>query len=369
MTAKQLTGLFLFLTLAACRSSIPATPAPVQTAAATTVPTLHPTSTPTSPPPTQVPSTPTITPLPATPTVTAAPTDTPVGSDWQVLATMPTRRSEMPAVAFNGLIYVPGGYGNGFSEAAGFAFEVYDPAADTFQDDARQGEAWQSLAPLPYSLNHHMMAVHGDYLYLFGDKQIPTLRYDPAADSWAELAPMPESRWAGAAAVLDDYIYIVGGAGGTGALLRYDPATDTWATLAPLRQPREHLQAVAFEGNIYALGGRWDTGLSSVEIYDPASDSWRVGPSMKERRSGFGATVWKGRIVVAGGELLSPPSISQTVELFDPATNQWTFAPFTLPKPLHGFPLVAIDEALYVLGGSGQAGDIANRGEVWVRRP
>jgi N-acetylneuraminic acid mutarotase len=271
---------------------------------------------------------------------------------------MSVSRSEMPAAVLNGLIYVPGGFGNAFIEAAGFAFEAYDPASD----------AWQTLAPMPYAMNHHAIAAYDNALYVF-DADAPVLRYDPAANAWTELGPMPERRWAAAAVALDDYVYIVGGTGGTGALLRYEPANDAWATLAAPLQRREHLQAVILDSKIYALGGRWDSGLSSVDIYDPATDTWRRGLSMRQRRSGFGAAVLDGRIVVAGGELLSPLDIMDSVEFFDPAVGQWQVAPFTLPVPLHGFPMVAIDNSLYVIGGSGRAGEISNRGTLFVWRP
>lgn len=265
---------------------------------------------------------------------------------------MPSSRSEMSAGVIDGRIYVPGGWTNSFGQST--ALEMYDPATDS----------WTKLADLPFHVNHHATAVYQNALYVFGPED-STLRYDPASDTWQELTPLPENRYAAAAAVLDNYIYVVGGSGSTSDLLRYDPASDSWARLAPLLQAREHTQAVALDGQIYALGGRWDRGLNSVERYDPASDTWFRVPAMNQPRSGFGAAVWEGKIVVAGGELLSPLDIIDSIEIFDPAQNRWELLEVAMPVPLHGLPIAVIGPDLYLIGGSGLAGDVANRGRVY----
>lgn len=265
---------------------------------------------------------------------------------------MPSSRSEMSAGVINGRIYVPGGWGNGFSQST--ALEMYDPATDS----------WTRLADLPFHVNHHATAVYQNALYVFGPEDT-ALRYDPLSDAWTELAPMPENRYAAASAALGDHLYVIGGSGSTSDLLRYDPAADSWARLAPLLQAREHTQAVALDGQLYALGGRWERGLNSVERYDPASDTWFRVPAMNQPRSGFGAAVWAGKIVVAGGELLSPLDIIDSIEIFDPAQNDWHLLDVAMPVALHGLPVAVIDGTLYLLGGSGLAGDVSNRGRVY----
>jgi non-specific serine/threonine protein kinase len=285
-------------------------------------------------------------------TATLLPSPTPTPTIWQEVAKMPSARSEMSAGVIDGRIYVPGGWGNGYDQS--IALEMYDPATDS----------WTRLADLPFHVNHHATAVYNDALYVFGP-EAAALRYDPAANAWEALAPMPEDRWAGAAAALGDFLYFVGGSGSSSDLLRYDPNSDSWTRLAPLLQSREHTQAVALNGQLYALGGRWDRGLNSVERYDPATDTWTRAPSMNQPRSGFGAAVWDGKIVIAGGELISPLAIIDTIEIFDPEKNRWEMAEVSLPVPLHGLPIAIIDHALYVLGGSGLAGDVSNRGRVY----
>ena len=66
--------------------------------------------------------------------------------------------------------------------------------------------------------------------------------------------------------------------------------------------------------------------------------------------------------MVAGGEVFSPDQALMSVELLDPGDEQWaTIDP--LPHGLHGNPLVAIDTAVYLPGGS------IRRGSRGQRRP
>ncbi len=347
LIAASLLIFLLFLLLGCSETAVPQ--ATAVSLAAPTEPTIPATNT-------AIPATHTATPLPtataAAPTATPPPSPTPTSGPWQEMARMPTSRSEMSAGVIDGRIYVPGGWGNGFDQS--IALEMYDPATDT----------WTKLADLPFHVNHHATAVYNSALYVFGPDAV-ALRYDPATDTWEELAPMPEERWAGAAAALGEYIYFLGGSSSSSDLLRYDPATDSWVRLAPLLQAREHTQAVALDGYLYALGGRWDRGLNSAERYDPATDSWTRIPSMNHPRSGFGAAVWGGQIVVAGGELLAPLAIIDTVEIYDPAQNRWELLDVTMPVPLHGLPIAVVGDQLYLLGGSGLAGDVSNRGRIY----
>ena len=292
---------------------------------------------------------------------------------WIQRTSMPTARSEMPAVELNGLIYVVGGYGpvpgglaNGKDSVT--TLDAYNPKTDT----------WSALAPAPEARDHSMMTVYQGRIYVFGGYAGEWVVhpnawvYDPATDQWTVLNPMPAPRTSGAAVTIGDYIYLVGGITSKAHTIlpiwRYDPANDTWTDAAPLLQPREHVNAVALNGLIYALSGRWIETLDSVEIYDPAKDQWTPGVPMKNPRGGFGATVMNGKIYVAGGELIEIGKTVKSVEVFDPAAQAWSSLP-DLPSGLHGVPLVGFEDALYLIGGSGRAADMINWGRVFTFRP
>jgi hypothetical protein len=124
----------------------------------------------------------------------------------------------------------------------------------------------------------------------------------------------------------------------------------------------------------YAIGGR-NVGVedyTSIEVYDPATDTWTLGPDMNVPRAGFGAAVIDGRIYVAGGEQLAGladgnAQVVDSVEVFDPETGTWEIVT-TLPRPLHGMPVIGLDGALYVIGGQRYGGD-RNHGELFVYHP
>lgn len=303
--------------------------------------------------------------FPFAPPTAPAPSEPPseaTGDGWQTGAPLPTARSEMRVAVVDGIFYLPGGFG-GLEK-----LEAYDPASDS----------WASLAPLPEPVHHQMVAAFGGKVYVLGGARNLTWQatasvfvYDPARDEWTTADPMPERRISGEAVALGDFIYVVGGTNGTTSLLRFDPAAEEWQVLPGPSQPREHVAAVAYDGELWVIGGRWqNTGaLASVEIFDPATGAWRDGPPLQEARSGFGAAVVSGPagewIVVAGGEILGPRpwTALASAEVYDPARGEWERLP-DLPAGIHGMPLAAHDGAVYVLGGSDQAGGIDNRGRV-----
>ena len=92
---------------------------------------------------------------------------------------------------------------------------------------------------------------------------------------------------------------------------------------------------------------------------------------MQEARSGFGAAVLGQGIYVAGGEVFDQTlgfeaTALASVKRFDGET--WK-ASASLPRLVHGMPLVAVGDTLYLLGGSIEAAAANNTGEVWSLRP
>jgi N-acetylneuraminic acid mutarotase len=279
---------------------------------------------------------------------------------WEELASMPTPRSEMAAVHWDGKIYVPGGLGGMRT------FEVYDIAADT----------WRGLAPLPAGRHHLMVAAHAGRIFVFSgadDNWRATntaWAYDPNTDRWEILAPMPEPRYAGVAVSLGGYIFAVGGDGPSGRLLRYDPVRAEWTALAATLARREHTAATSLGGKIYVMGGRFSGvgELRSVEMYDVDSGRWVYGPSLRTARGGFSAVYSSNSIYALGGEvIMHDRKTLASTEVLRLGATEWQRGP-DLPVALHGVPVVAVGGVLYVLGGSESAGAIVNRGRVFRYR-
>jgi hypothetical protein len=322
--------------------------------------------------------TPLPTPLPTvSPTAEFDPGEIPQG-EWVYLGKMPSARSEMPAAATGGLIYVAGGFGNPgmdrgnviFPLAHGKALEIFDPLTNL----------WREAAPMPEPRHHLQVAAHDGRVYVFGGSGLCQVEcgfqetawvYDPESDTWTELAPMPYAISAGAAVSLPDGLYLVGGLPDTSqTLLHYDPVTGEWRQKADMLEAREHVTAAAYQGKIYLFGGRWLNDLRSMEIYDPATNTWTAGPEMSEARGGHTAAVVGDRIYVIGGEniLSQEERVVDTMEVYVPGENRW-LGRIPIPKGLHGAASASVDGVLYLIGGSSQVGEVRNSGEVWAYRP
>lgn len=285
---------------------------------------------------------------------------------WQAHSPMSIARSEHPALAVDGAIYVFGGL---ISTPQGTA------VSNSVERYVVEEDRWESAARLPEPRHHAMAATSSGMIYVLGG--FDAAGFNPVStawlldssitESWAELADLPESSGAGAAVALNGLIYVVGGVPDGSALFSYDPLAGTWQVLPSMSGPREHVAAVAFNGNIWVLGGRWGEAiLQTVEIFDPATGVWSAGPDMLEARSGFGASTVDGLIIVAGGEVFNPARALDSVEVFD--GSNWVSGG-VLPVPLHGVPLASVGDRVFVLSGSREAAAVDNTGAVWSLLP
>lgn len=286
----------------------------------------------------------------------------PVSQAWTRRAPVEIPRSEMAAVVVDSSIYAIGGL---VSTAQGFA------ATESVERYLPDEDRWEQVAALPSPRHHLVAAAVGGLVYVVGGYSaegfIPVASgwsYDPATNVWTEIPDLPEAKGAGAADTLDGLVYLVGGVPNGTETLVFDPADQSWTSLAPMQQPREHFAVVAYDDKLWALGGRWEgIMLRSVEVFDPALGTWTEGPGMIDARSGFGAAVVDGAIFVGGGEVFDPTRTLDEVESL--VDGVWTAAP-KLPVPLHGVPMVAIAQDLFVIAGSKEAGNVVNSADTWL---
>ena len=275
-------------------------------------------------------------------------------SGWTAGAPMPTARSEIAAAELDGRIYVAGGLAQlGTTDA----FEVYDPASNT----------WKELAPLPEGRHHLALTALGDKLYLTGgyadlsfspDRKTGWV-YDPKKNKWQPIANMPGPRAAHRTAAVGGKLYVVGGVGPNPlALWAYDPATDSWeAGLTELPTGREHLTAASGGGKLYVIAGRWgNQNLKVVEAYDPghpiAGLDWPTCPHPAAR---LPPPSLMGRIHVTGGEDLNSADTYADHWIYDPASDRWNEAQ-AMPTSRHGLDSAAGGGRWYVIGGGTGAG-------------
>jgi len=146
----------------------------------------------------------------------------PESDSWTQLSDKPTAVTYVSAVLLGEKIYVPGGeLADGMPTDV---LEVYDPRKDN----------WEVKAALPYKVSGYALAAFEGQMYLFGgwdgSKALDNaLRYDPMDDAWYVVSAMPTARAYAGAAEASGKIYVIGGWDGKKALdvnESYAPARD-----------------------------------------------------------------------------------------------------------------------------------------------
>jgi len=288
-------------------------------------------------------------------TESSAPIDQTAPGTWTTFAPLLTARQEVAVAAFNGYVFLIGGFGEGAEPVD--TVEFYDPRENR----------WAPRAPLPVPLHHTAAAVAANRLFVVGGFTGGRVRWTPSAavyeydflrDAWMPRAEMPTPRGALAAASLDGRIHALGGSAdeATGAHEVYDPVTNRWTPANPLPTARDHLAAVSFQGRVWALGGRtsfWGQQYANVDIYDPTTDSWRTGTPLPTGRGGIAAAVLGDRIYVFGGE--APLRIFRATEMYEAAGNRW-IAKEPMPAPRHGIGAAVVGTRIYIPGGGTRPG-------------
>lgn len=276
---------------------------------------------------------------------------------WSAGPSMPRPASEIATAVDGSAMYIAGNY----------------PVGRTFQRfDAASG-AWSVLPDLPGGRDHAMAFAFDGGVFVVGgyrggpDATSPAWRYDIAARTFEPLDGLPAIVASGAAWLNGD-VYL---GHENGDLVQFDPRT--YAHRIVRRHDttyRDHSQLIAYLGELWMIGGRVRAGAHrSVAIYDPASDTWRAGPPMREARSGFAAAVVDHQIVVAGGEQVAPDLVLiEGMEMIAAGADTWERGP-DLPIGVHGVGGAVHAGRFHALGGSVQAGVASNPGVVQIYTP
>lgn len=195
----------------------------------------------------------------------------PASGSWASLPDKPTPVHSVQAAVLGGKIFVPGGERADGTISA--QLEVYDPI----------GQSWEQRASLPSARSGYGLVAFEGRLYLFGGwdgsgARAETYEYDPTTDRWSMLAAMPTARAYPAAVAVDGKIYVLGGEAAGAALSaneQFTPALGgpgTWAKVTPLDQPRSRFGASGLSNNIVLLGGE---AAQAPALYDVRTATWQ----------------------------------------------------------------------------------------------
>lgn len=287
--------------------------------------------------------------------------ETETSPTWTTGAKMPTPRTELLADDIGEKIYVMGGVDYSKNGQVG-KVEIYDTTKNEWTSDAK---------PMPIPIDHGAAVAYNGKIYVAGGYikgKVPTDKlfiYDTIKDEWTEGKPLSSPRGAMGAQFVKGILYVVGGTNASmvpvSTVEAYDPETNTWTSKASMPTERHHLELAELDGKLYALGGRilgdgvpsedMDEELSNFnrnEMYDPDSNTWTVKEPMLSKRSGFASTSADGKIYIFGGEGIQENL--RTVEKYDPLIDTWTKEP-SMSTVRIGLEAVAVGNKVYAIGG------------------
>lgn len=269
---------------------------------------------------------------------------------WQARAPLPTPRSGLALVAYEGQIYAIGGES---ADGVTGAVERYDPEADS----------WTSLADKPTAVADIAAALIGGEIYVPGGRTILgspieiVEAYNPETNTWERKAPLPVALSAYALAALEGKMYIFGGWDGSvyvNSVYEYDPAQDVWTAKTPMPTARGFAGAAVADGKIYVIGGYdGQKDLAVNEEYVPSQDDgernpWTVKSPMPQGRAGCGVAVAANIIHVIGGGW--DREVANGVK-YNVRTDEWETFDVPVSGQWRSLGLALLDTEIYAVGG------------------
>ncbi|HEX7165342.1 MAG TPA: hypothetical protein VF230_00025, partial [Acidimicrobiales bacterium] len=174
----------------------------------------------------------------------------------------------------------------------------------------------------------------------------------PGDSAWRAEPPLQSARGALGLAALGDTLVVFGGVAGGSPVATAEQlraGAPRWQPAPAMREVREHLAATSVGGRVYAIAGRagaMETNRRTVESWDGDEAAWREEPPLNDTRGGTAAA----GTCVAGGE--EPAGTIATVEclVVEGDDARWEVVA-RLETPRHGLAVVAVGDAIHVIGG------------------
>ena len=250
---------------------------------------------------------------------------------WSNVAPLPVALGQGTTGAWNGKIYVAGGFIGGTSVTN--ALRIYDITTNT----------WTSGANMPTSPGVEAAAgavVNGKFYVMGGDDFNNGLNtnfiYDIATNTWTTGATLPDMRTnTYGTAASNGLIYVYGGVlapfTAVDTLLRYDPVANSWTNLGSAGTGgRGNYGGISPFGTGQLLitdgADAMFNPTNATHIFTISSGTFSAGPPMLGNRAGHAqGTLPDGRVLVADGLDTASTGVS-TVELL-------TAPPCPTPSP------------------------------------
>jgi N-acetylneuraminic acid mutarotase len=293
-----------------------------------------------------------------------------VSGGWSTATTggaFTTLRSGLATVAYNGYMYILGGYASTGSNQNDVQYAAINSSTGTIG-------AWSTTSSFANGRGGLDAVAYNGYMYILGgydgstnynDVQYAAINSNGTLGTWAATASFTTGRRSPVAAVYNGYVYLAGGQNGTNyyndvqyAPVNADGTLGSWATTSSFTTNRYSPGMAAYNGYLYVLGGYNSTNglLSDVQYASINSDgtlgSWATTTSLTSTRDSFGVAVYNGYIYVMGGYTGSYATTVQYAAINATGTlGSWaTTSSFTTGR--YGLAGAAYNGYLYLMGGT-----------------
>lgn len=235
---------------------------------------------------------------------------------WLSTTLLPGGRMYHGCVAYNGYMYVAGGWGYGSYHATVWYAQI--------QGDGSIG-SWISTTDMPAARDGIGLVAHDGYLYTLGryngssDSRavwfVP-IQGDGSLGSWESTTDIPAVRRCHGACAYDGYLYLTGGftmgAIPTGhddvwfAEVQGDGSIASWVSTTPLPDARYGHPCCAHNEHLLVTGGQSAFSYYNTAWYgeiqgDGTVASWPSMDDLPESRTGHGCCVCNDYLYVIGG--------------------------------------------------------------------
>jgi len=230
---------------------------------------------------------------------------------WATLSTIPQAIRLHSAVTYNGYLFMTGGSNNTGSFSTVYSAKI--------NSDGTIG-SWATLSILPQTIQRHSAVAYNGYLFVTGgyngSSYISTvysakINSDGTIGGWATLSTLPQLIGYHSAVTYNRYLFVTGGTAASdlstvySAKINSDGTIGSWATLSTLPQLMMGHKAVAYNGYLFVTGGTSAAALSTVYSAQIKADgtigSWATLSTLPQTIYIHSAVVYNGYIFITGG--------------------------------------------------------------------
>jgi N-acetylneuraminic acid mutarotase len=200
-------------------------------------------------------------------------------SAWTATTSLPTAINSASSVAYNGYVYVIGGY-----TTAGIAAVDYAP----INANGTIG-TWTATTSLPAPTFDAISIVYNGYVYEIGGASSGAVGYAPinangTIGTWTATTSLPYATWNAASIVYNGYLYEIGGCINSCAITAdvdyapIDPAgvVSGWTGTTGLPTGVNSASSVAYNGYVYEIGGNVNLSGSQSFGFTGGTQSYTV---------------------------------------------------------------------------------------------